>query len=134
MSAKTPAPEIRDLAELLRALPEIVALLREAVVLLRERGGVEAPKSKKLVGWKALVEVAVEHGGPGSENKLRALCRKRGAPVHVWRGMAAVADEARFRVWLDGLRVPIGLEHVGGGGKGRRSPGTAPKKRSTSTG
>jgi hypothetical protein len=113
----------------------LIDLLRANLeALARGSGGGEVPKSKRLVGWKELLAVSVEHGGPGSENKLRALCRKRGAPVGVWRGMAAVADEARFRLWLDGLRVPIGLEPVGAGGKGRKLSGAPKKKRASAPG
>lgn len=87
-------------------------------------------RSRKLVGWKAILEVSVAHGGPGSENRLRDLCRARGAPVYVWKGMAAIADEQLFRLWLDGLRVPIALEPVGSGGKGWRGNKKTKKARS----
>jgi hypothetical protein len=78
----------------------------------------EARPRRKLVGWKALAKVSAEHGGPGSENRLRDLCRARNAPVRVWQGMAAVADEEQFVVWLEGLRVPIALEPLDGKRKG----------------
>lgn len=105
----------------LRELSETNRLLRDLVDILRTSAA--RPKSEKLVGWKAILAVSAKHGGPGSENRLRSLCRKRGAPVHVWRGMAAVADEQRFIVWLEGLRVPIALEPIGASGKGRKRPG-----------
>jgi len=71
------------------------------------------PKPRRLVGWKEILEVSIAHGGPTSSSWLRQLCKERNAPVKVWRGMAAVADEDRFVWWLEGLRVPIGLTRAG---------------------
>ena len=85
------------------------------------------PKPRKLVGWKAILEVSVAHGGPSSDSALRRLCKLRNAPVRVWKGMAAIVDEDRFVWWLDGLRVFIAQEAPGQtkrGGPRRRGTGT----------
>ena len=131
----TTRSDVRDFTALVASLREVSTHLREVTEILRTVGVAVAPvpPPRKLVGWKEILKVSALHGGPTSETRLRNACRARGAPVYVWRGMAAVADEQKFIVWLEGLRVPIQLEPLGASGKSWRRGVNRAKKKAKAT-